>query len=156
MSTGLEKYNAVVFGIFEQPKGTPHHSKDIEFVTNIFANVHPDINNQSVHDCVRIGKFDDVKSHITFNRSCDVSCIISNSFILFSECNVSVRRDLTYEERRNGAPLREERQKMIETETKRSLIKVRGNRLFIRDQLQGSVVDSKYTSALRLLITMLL
>ncbi len=50
----LKGYNVVVFGIKENPKGTPRHdriAKDSEDVESLLHDLHPDVQKQLIRDC---------------------------------------------------------------------------------------------------------
>ncbi len=58
------KFNLVVFGVKEKPKGSPKHTRlieDIKDVSVIFNNIDVSIKSQSVQDCIRLGKYSEEK-----------------------------------------------------------------------------------------------
>lgn len=65
----------------------------------------------------------------------------------FIRPKISVRPDLSLKARHSRAILLHERRKLIENGTNRSLIKIRGNSLFVGDIIQGSIVDDEFMPA---------
>ena len=97
--------------------------------------------------CACMGKFTNDHCRpllVKLNRSCDVSSILARSRQIYAVHKISVRPDLPFEDRRSRAILWCERNKLIKDGTDCSLIRIKGNSLYIDGQLSGSVVGSGY------------
>ena len=144
------RFNVVFFGIKEQSPGTPRNERiaeDMESVTNILTVASSSIPAHAVRECMRLGKFTNDRCRpllVKLNRSCDVSSILAHSRQIYVVHKISVRPDLPFEERRSRAILWRERNNLIKDGTDRSLIRIKGNSLYIDGQLSGSVVGSGY------------
>jgi len=76
------KFNVVIYGINEYPKGTPRHERsglDLSSVARIITKV---INPLSIRDLHRLGKYQEKSRHprpilTRFNRAIDVSLLLS-------------------------------------------------------------------------------
>ena len=141
------KSNVVIFGIKEQPKGTKRHerlSRDLEESTSLLSSIDRSINDCSIRECVRLGKYDESKCRpvlASLNRSRDVLSIISKvaASRLSLPPGIQVKPDLSKEERATKACLLKERRALIDAGVFRSQISIRKNQLFIADRLHGKV-----------------
>ena len=145
------KYNIVVHGIPERPKGTPRHKRlneDFCEVNGILQNL--DSNAQvkpCVRDCRRIGKYNESKSRsrpvlVTLNSTVEVANVLARSRSLTPP--VTIKADLTPAERKVESVLLRERRKLIEAGHERRAIKIRNSSLFLSGRLHGSVVNHSY------------
>ena len=145
------KYNIVVYGIDECPKGLPRYmrtTRDTESVMAIIHSVDASIPEQSLRDCLRLGKFTDEKHRpilAKLSRSCEVSSILSNRGKLNSKPGISIKPDMTRGEREIESLLLKECRQLINSGTERSSIKIRGNALYIDRKKYGSVVNSTFS-----------
>ena len=78
------KYNIVVYGINESPKGTHIHSRvsnDVKLVSTTIQSICPDVSEQSICDCTRLGKYSSERTRpvlVKLSRACDVHSILSS------------------------------------------------------------------------------
>ena len=78
------KFNLVVYGINEHPKGTRRHlrsANDITAVISILKSVHFPITEFSICDCFCLGKYSEQRHQsllVTLSRSSDVLSILAN------------------------------------------------------------------------------
>ena len=75
------KFNIVVYGLQECPNGSPRHvriSKDMDSVYGAIQSLCPNLSDQSICDCSRLGKYSVTRSRPELARSCDVSLILSS------------------------------------------------------------------------------
>ncbi len=133
------KYNIVVYGIKESTKGTSRHtrtSKDREGVMTIIHKVDNEISQQSLRDCIRLGKYDEEKCRpilAKLTRTCDISSILSNRSKLSRTEGISIKPDMTREERSIESLLLKERRQLINSGTERTSIKIRGNAIYVNN-----------------------
>ena len=148
------KYNVVVYGIEECPKGSPKNTRlqsDLNHVVSLLSKVDTTINAQSIKDCYRLGKFNPNQNHprpilVKFIRISDVTSILYKKGD-FSH-PFSIKPDLTPEERHRDSLLLKERWHLIQSGKDRSENKSRGNWLYVNKKLFCSFVDTnlQYTS----------
>lgn len=145
------KYNIVIYGLKECQKGSSRHERitqDTERVGAIIQSVASEISEQSLRDCIRLGKYSDTKCRPVLAkllRSCDVSSILANRRKLCSNPNVSIKPDMTHEERAIKSTLLRERRQLINEGIERSNINIRGNVLFVNKKKYGSVVNAEFS-----------
>lgn len=78
------KFNVVVYGMKENPEGTRKNErlvKGLESVAAIIQTVNPEINERSIHDCVRLGKYNKSKHRpvlVKLTCSHEVVSMLSN------------------------------------------------------------------------------
>lgn len=150
------KYNVVVYGIEECSKGTLKHARlksDLNQVVSVLSKVDATIDQQSIKDCYRLGKFSPNQNLprpvlVKFIRISDVSNILSRKGDLSRP--FSIKPDLSPEERHRDSLLLKERWRLIQSGTTRSEIKIRGSGLYLNKRLFARIVNSElqYTSAL--------
>ena len=145
------KYNLVVHGISERPKGTPRHKRlneDFCEVNEILLNLVSSVQvKPSVRDCRRIGKYDETKPRsrpilVTLNSTVEVANVLAKSSSLTPP--VTIKADLTPAERRVQSVLLRERRKLIEDGHERRAIKLRNSSLYLSGRLHGTVVNYSY------------
>ena len=99
------KYNIVAYGIKDCQKGSSRHvhvKKDTQAVRSHIQSVDPEIPEQSLRGCVRLGKYSDTKCRpilAKLSRSHDVSLILATRGKLASNPGMSVKPDMTPQER---------------------------------------------------------
>ena len=76
---------------------------------------------------------------VKLNRAVDVTSILSNRSR--SPKGVSIKADLTQEERRRDALLLAERWRLLQSGVDKKLIKIRFSGLYVRGKKYGEVVD---------------
>lgn len=97
----------------------------IEAVTSILSSVHSSITEYSVIDCYRLGKFSEDRCRpilVTMNRPNDVSSILADRARL---SNISIKPDLSPEDRKIESILLKQQRDLISSGTDRSQIKLR-------------------------------
>lgn len=145
-----KKFNVIVYGINECPEGSSRHSritKDMEDVTTIIQKLDPSVPSNSIRDCVRLGKYTKKKRRpilVKLSRSCEVTAILANRKKLAESPGVSIKPDMSKEERLTESILLKVRWELINSGMERNKIKIRGKSLFLDNRLHGSVIDSKY------------
>ena len=128
------KFNIVVYGIKERPKGTHMHkrlSDDIKSVSETVHSICPDLSSQSICDSTRIGKYSEERTRpivARLTRVQDVYKILANKHKLPRSPNnvksyVSIKPFMTKTERLTESTLLKERRALIESGTDRRDIK---------------------------------
>ena len=139
-----------MYGITECPKGTPKHTRlqsDLSSVVSVMAKVDCNIQPQSIKDCFRLGKFlPDRESPrpilVKLIRISDVSSVLSKRGNL--SYPLSIRPDMTPEERLCESVLMKERWNFIQSGIAQGDIRVRGSVLYVRRKVYGRYVDSEF------------
>ena len=154
ISHSERKFNVIVYGIEECPKGTPKHARlqsDLSHVGSVLSEVDTSVDSQSIKDCYCLGKFIPNQSLprpvlVKFIQISDASSILSKKGKLSRP--FSIKPDLSPEERRRDSLLLKERWQLIQSGKDRNDIKIRGSRLYVNKRLYGCIVDSQlqYTS----------
>ena len=145
------KFNLVVYGVREQPKGSQRHirsAQDEETITLILSCVHSPITEYSVSDCFRLGKYSENWCRpvlTTLSRSNDVISVLANRLHLSHSSqypHLSIKPDLTPEARKVESILLKQRRELITSGTNPRDIKIRRDTLLINSRKHGVVVDS--------------
>ena len=142
------KFNVVLYGIDECPKGTPRHERsglDLSNVAKVITKVDENVNPLSIRDLHQLGKYQEQSRYprpilIRFNRAIDVSLLLSKAGSLPS--GLRIEPDMTREERLTESILLKERWALIQKETDRKTIKIHGNKIFVNNKLHGEVKNS--------------
>jgi len=151
-SASDRKFNIVMYGIKECPKGTPKHARmasDMKSVCTTVQSIYPELSEHSICDSTRLGKYSSEHTRdrpilVKFSRSCDVSNILINRRKLVNSA-VSIKPFMTKSERATESALLRERRSLITSGTEKSSIKIRGNSLYINNSKYGVVKDSVFT-----------
>ena len=147
------KFNLVVYGVREQPKGTQRHIRsrqDEEIITLILSSIHSSISEYSVRDCFRLGKYSENRCRpvlTTLSRSNDVISVLANRRHLSHSSqypHISIKPDLTPEARKVESILLKQRRELITSGTNPRDIKIRRDTLLINGRKHGVVVDSTF------------
>ena len=131
-----KKFNLVLYGIRECPKGTPRHSRlvsDLKSVADILSSIDTQVSQLSIRDNYRLGKYQPNRSRpilVKMTRSSEVSSILSNRHKLTSQPGIFIKADL--EERLIESLLLKERRSLIELGVDCSGIKIRGNTIYVK------------------------
>jgi len=144
------KFNVIVYGIDECPKGTPKHARsesDLRSVISVLSKVDNSVESQSIRDVYRLGRYNSNPTHprpvlVKFIRAADVSSILSKKGSLSHP--LVVKPDLSPEERRRDSVLLKERWSLIQSGIPRSDIKIRESRLYVRKKLFGYYDKSEF------------
>lgn len=151
------KSNLVVFGIPEHPPGTQRHTRtsaDLAKLGEILGNLNNTISEQSIRDCFRLGRFRESHTRpilVKLVRTCDVSLILSSRRQLQHVVpRISIRPDMSKEERQLENILLKERRALIDSGVPRESIKLRGKTLFKDNKKYGTVDGQGQGSHFRL------
>ena len=135
------KYNVIVYGVNECPKGTTKHARlesDLNGAVTVLSKLDNHVQNQSLKDVYRLGKFNPVAIHprpllVKFIRATDVVSVLSKkgslSYPLF------IKPDLSPQEKQRDSILLKERWSLVQTGILRHDIKTRGPRLYVKGKL---------------------
>ncbi len=134
------KFNVIVYGINEQPKGSPRHKRlvqDSTSIAGILAKIDSTIPEHSIQDCTRLGKYSDSSCRpirVKMSRSCEVSSILSLRFKLreLSPHCIAIKPDLSLNDRNIDSILTKKRWELLQSGTSRHDIEIRGNAIFVR------------------------
>ena len=150
------KFNVVIYGVDESPEGTRKHVRvahDHDSVVEVVQALGSSLDQQSIRDYFRIGKYSKEKSRpilIKLARVQSVTSILSNRKKLSEDPKhrkISIKRDMSKQERQNERLLLKERYQLIEAGTSRKDLRIRGNKLLVKNEVYGSVVESKFVRA---------
>ena len=123
-------------------------TKDTEAVINLFQAIAPQISEQSVCDCLRLGKYSNQKHLqilVKLSRTCEVSTILASRVKLSEFPGISMKPDTTPKEREVESVLLKKRRELTNSGIESSSIKIRGNSLFVKKKY-GVVKGSTFTS----------
>ena len=141
------KFNVVIFGLKEPPKGTAkavRSAKDLESSTATLSLVDSNITDRSIRDCFRLGKYNESHTRpilVRLTRACEVQSILSQRYKLSQSPGISIKPDLSQEERAIESLLLKERKALIVSGTERKSIRIRGSTLFVNKVKYGVVRD---------------
>ena len=134
-----------MYGISKNPQNTSRQTRqqtDLDNILKVFSDAKVDINNSSIKDFFRLGKFnskhDPKRPHpilITFLRSTDASKVLSNK-CLFPSPTYN-KPDLTVEEQAKELALLKERWALITQKINRKRIKIRNTSIYLDNNLYG-------------------
>ena len=152
-STVNKKFNTVIHGLRECPKGSPKHermSHDTNLASMTIKSICPDLSEYAICDCSRIGKYSEHKTRpllVKFARSCDVAAVLSSRHkISKAECpNVSIKPFMTISERKTESTLLKERRALIDSGVERKHIRIRGNSMYVNGTKVGSANENIFT-----------
>ena len=147
------RYNVVLFGI-DEPSAeilrSDRQKHDLEKLLSIMSSIDASITSASIKDFYRLGKFkqDNTRPRpllVKFLRAFEATLVLSNKKSLTS--GVSIKPDLTLEERKVENALLKERRRLIDNGVERKSIRIRGNCLYLNKKLHGLVQDSEFQLA---------
>ncbi len=120
--------------------------KDTDDVSEVF---NTSISAQSIQDCTRLGKYTDNKCRpvlVKLSRSFEVSSLLSQRKKLKDTPGVSIKPDMSPDERKVDFVLMSKRWDIIQSGTAREHIKIRGNSIYVNNLKKGFVdlVDFSY------------
>ena len=150
VSKSERKFSIVIYGIPECQEYTRTHvrlTQDSEAVSSIIQSVDDKVTEQSIRDCLRLGKYSSTRCRpilVRLSRSCEASSILANRYKLSTNPGVSIKPDMTRQERSIESILLIERRKLINSGTDKGSINIRGNSLVLNKNKYGSVVDSEF------------
>lgn len=145
---GDRKFNIVMFGITENPPDTrrPDRIKyDMTNCLNIITKLNPEINSQSIRDCLRLGKYKQSTSRprpvlLKLNRSLDVTGVLSNRDQ--APNGVVIKPDLTPQERQRNSLLLGERWKLMQAGTDKRNIKIKASTIYLNGNKYAQVLNN--------------
>ena len=114
-------FNIVIYGIPECEQGTPRYnriSSDLTSVTATIQNLCPEITEDSIKDCTRLGKYKTNNNRpvlVKLVRSHDVSSILAKRHQIPARSSYSIKPLKTAEERANEFMLLKERRALIDS-----------------------------------------
>ena len=145
-SSSLErKFNVVIFGLNESPKGTVRQTRVMNDYKSAAATLNfldSNLDTHSIRDCIRLGKYSDGRKRpllVRLIRSCEAMHALSQGHKLSKRPGVFIKPDLSPEERSVQSLLLRERKILIDSGTDRKNIKLFGNVLFVNNQKYGVV-----------------
>ena len=144
------KFNIVIYGIEECPKGTPKHRRldlDHSKVVSELSNIDSSIKDHAIKDCFCLGKFHPLQDKsrpilVKFIRMTDVSCILSKRAACIPP--ISIKRDMASEERLSESMLLKERWGLVQSGIPKGDIKIKGSRLSVKNMLYGQIQNSSF------------
>ena len=147
------RYNVVLYGIVESPSDTPRSDRqkhDLDQLLNVLSNIDASLTAASIRDFHRLGKFKPSNTRprpllVKFLRTFEASIVLSKKDSLASSLqHVSIKRDMSLEERQIENALLKERRSLIDSGIERKFIKIRGNSLYVKNKLHGIVQGSQF------------
>ncbi len=117
------RFNVVFYGITENPKGSPHHTRLVEDCKNVAAvasKMVESVSSQSIKDCVRLGKYSVEKCRpilVKFTHTCDVSSLLRNRNKLKDCPGVHIKPDMSPAERKTDLILMAKRWELLQSGT---------------------------------------
>ena len=135
------KYNVIVYGVNECPKGTTKHARlesDLNGAVTVLSKLDNHIQKKSIKDVYRLGKFNPVAIHprpllVQFIRATDVVSVLSKKGSLSRP--LFIKPDLSPQERQRDSILLKERWSLVQTGIPRHDIKIRGPCLYVKGKL---------------------
>lgn len=133
-------------GVPESSKGTLRHIRNR--VGEILSSVDSFVTSRSIHDCFRLGKYDEGKQTrpllVKLTRANDAQSILKNRKELASRPEITVKPDLPPAKRKVQSILLKERWSLINLGESRSDIRISGNSLYLRRDKYGTVREDKF------------
>ena len=147
-----KKFNIVMYGLSECPKGSPRHERisyDTDLACKTIQSICPELREYAVCDCSRIGKYSEERARpliIKFARSRDAATVLANRHKISKSDhpNVFLKPFMTMAERKTESTLLRERRALIESGIERKLIKIRGNSIFVNKNKVGSANEDTF------------
>ena len=144
------KFNVVIYGILECPKGTKRHDRtkqDLSNVISAVSQVDSDITSHSIRDCFRLGQY---KEHaerprpllIKLNRTIDVASLLSKRSSLPKD--ISIKPDMSHAERTTESVLMKERWRLIQSGIDRKTIRIQSTNIYVNNKLHGKACNSSF------------
>lgn len=142
------KFNIVVYDIAECKKGFQKHvrlSKDTESVSELLNTIDTEVTSHSIQDCISLGRYSESKNRpilVKLSRTQDVSSILSRCYKLAPTPGISIKADMSREERIIESILLSERWKLITDGVTQANIRIRCNSLYVNKNIHGTVTNS--------------
>jgi len=140
------KFNAVIYGIKENPSGTPRNARTKSDIDSCIHILKQDITEQSIRDCLHLGKFGPPRTKprpllVKLSRAFDVNIILHNRSKISER--IQVKADMNKEERHCEQLLLRERWKLITSGTDEKQIKIHGTKIY------GEIISSNFVPKIR-------
>ena len=140
------KYNVILFGLDECPRGTSRSARldeDLKKAIFVLSKADQSIDSNTIKDIYRLGRYtaENKKPRpllVKFIRVADVARVLSKRGSL----PVIIKPDMSPHERKIESLLLKERWSLMQSGVPRESIKIRGHRLLIRNKLHGQVTMS--------------
>lgn len=148
--TFQRKFNLVIFGLQESEKGTKKHLRnrqDIKAAGELLSWLDPVVTTSLITDSVRLGRYSEKNTRpllVKLTRSNDVQSILMARKKLATRPNITIKPDMTAEDRRIESLLLKERRSLIDAGTKRSDIKIQGNEILVRKKRHGAIIEGTF------------
>ena len=144
------KFNIVIYGVKESPKGTQKNARtklDIDSCVQILKQANDDISVQSIRDCLRLGKYNPTETRprpllAKLSHVFDVDTVLYNRSKITN--GIQVKPDMNREEKQRESLLLKEHWSLICSGIDKKYIKIRGTKLYVKNQLHGEVMNSVF------------
>ena len=138
--------NVVFYGIPESPPKTSKFDRqkhELGIVVNTLSGIDSSITSASIKDIYRLGKFKPDSNRprpilVKFLRNLDATMVLSSKRSITSS-EITIKPDMTYEERKTETVLLKERRTLINQGVERKHIRLRGNSIYVNNKLHGTV-----------------
>ena len=140
----------IIYGIKECRKGTPRYERlnhDLDKVTSIVTQGENSVSPLSIRDLLRLGKYCDQSKKprpilVKLNRTIDVTTLLIKARSLPKETRI--KRDMSHKERLTESLLLKERWSLIQSGIEQTVIRIRANKIFVKNKLHGQIIDSSF------------
>ena len=125
------KFNVIIYGLPESQKGTAKYERtisDSNSASLAIQSICPEISQQSVRDCSRLGKYSQDHHRprpvlVRLTRTCEVASILSNRRKLVSTPDISIKPHMSFKEKQIESILLRERRTLIDNGVDKKSIK---------------------------------
>ena len=147
--TPEKKFNLIFYGISESPINTPRTDRqqhDFHQISSILSSIDTSLTSASIKDFYRLGKFSASNTSsprpilVKFLRTFEVIYVLSKRSQLKQP--ISIKPDMSRDERASEAAFLKERWNLIQEGTDRKFIKLRNNEIYINNKLHGRLEKS--------------
>lgn len=139
-----------MYGIQESAKGSNkslRKKQGHELITDIIQTIDNSVPDTSVRDCTHLGKYCEDKCRlilVKLTQTNDVHSILASRAKLANTPGISIKPDVTLQQRKTEKIVLSERWKLIQNGTNRKDIKLRENSQNVQGNRHGSVKNSIY------------
>ena len=148
------KFNVIIYGLPECQKGTPKYKRtisDSNSASLAIQSICPEISQQSVRDCSRLGKYSQDHQRprpvlVRLTRTCEVASILSNRRKLASTPDISIKPHMSFKEKQIESILLRERRALIDNGIDKKSIKLRGNAIYVNGIKHGTASESAFNN----------
>ena len=122
--TSQHRFNLVIYGLQESKKGTKRHLRnrqDIEAAAKLLSWLDPMVTTSLIIDSVRLGRYNEKSTRpllVKLTRSNDVQSILMARKKLATRPKITIKPDMSAEDRRTESLLLKERRSLIDAGTK--------------------------------------